>query len=450
MNQPYLQFPPGFLWGTATSAYQIEGAVTEDNRGASIWDIFTQKPGRIYHNQTGDVSADHYHLWQEDIAIMAQLGLKAYRFSIAWPRIFPKGKGVANQAGLDFYDRLVDGLLEQGIRPFPTLYHWDLPQELQEQGGWENRQTAYYFADYAHYIVNRLADRVTDWITLNEPLVVVIAGYYTGEHAPGKQDLTAAFRVAHHLLLSHGLAVQSMRQAANRQLNIGIALNLSPIHTATSSAEDQRAARLFDGVANRLCLDAIFKGHYPEDVLSALGPIFGDFPSQDLTTISTPIEFLGVNYYSRNVVRFNSDIPIIQAELIQPIGNEYSMMWEIYPPGIYELLTRLWNDYHPKALIITENGICVPDGIDFDGRVRDERRIRYLRDHIVQVHRAIQENIPVLGYFVWTLMDNFEWAHGYRMRFGLVYVDFETLKRKIKDSGRWYSRLILKNGVGEG
>ena len=458
----FLRFPDGFIWGVATSAYQIEGAWNEDGRGLSIWDTFCRTPGKIHEGETGDVAADHYHRWAEDVRLMADLGLKAYRFSTAWPRIIPNGAGAVNPAGLDFYDRLVDALLANGVTPFVTLYHWDLPQALQDRGGWANRDTAQHFAEYARIVVERLGDRVMHWITHNEPAVVAAAGHFTGENAPGQQDPLAAFAAAHHLLLSHGLAVEALRASARRPLKIGLTLNLNPVHPASDSEEDRKAAVRFDGGLNRMFLDPVLRGQYPDDMLALLGPLLPPITADDLKRMTAPLDFLGVNYYSRAVVRHDPNFPIVEASQIHPAGNEYSGMWEIYPPGMHELLTRLWNEYGraspvPAAqaqadpplpeILVTENGIPVPDGLDFDGRVRDDRRIRYLRDHLVQVHRAIADGVPVKGYFVWTLMDNFEWAHGYRMRFGLVYVDFKTLARTIKDSGRWYAQVIRENGV---
>lgn len=443
----FLQFPKGFIWGTATSAYQIEGAWNEDGRGLSIWDTFSHAPGRTYHGDNGDSAADHYHRWKEDIGLMTEIGIKAYRFSIAWTRILPEGTGAANKGGLDFYDRLVDALLEKGITPYPTLFHYDLPQALQDRGGWPDRDTAKHFGEYARIVGERLGDRVTNWITHNEPFVTAVAGHFTGEHAPGIQDPMAAFTAGHHLMLSHGYAVQALRAAGRRPLNIGVALNLNPVHPASDSEPDRLAAAMYDGILNRMFLDPILKGKYPDDIMSTLGFLFPPMQPDDLKTISEPLDFLGVNYYSRNVVRREENFPLIQSVPVMPEGNEYSQMWEIYPEGIHELLKRIHTDYAPATIIVLENGICVPDGIDFDGRVRDERRIRYLRSHIAQVHRAISDGIPVTGYFVWSLLDNFEWALGYRMRFGLVYVDFETKKRTMKDSGRWYARVIKENGV---
>lgn len=446
-NEKFLRFPEGFIWGAATSAYQIEGAWNEDGKGPSIWDTFCRIPGKIRNGDTGDVAADHYHRWEEDVKIMAELGLKAYRFSISWPRIFPEGVGEVNRKGLDFYSRLVDKLLAHGIEPFVTLYHWDLPQALQDKGGWPSRDTAYAFARYAETVASELGDRVSFWITHNEPFVAAIIGHFTGEHAPGLQDPVAAFSAAHHLLLSHGLAVQAIRAAASRKPEVGIVLNLHPVHPASPSEEDRLAARRLDGVINRMFLDPVLKGKYPEDMLELFGFLLPEIRPGDMETISVPIDFIGINYYTRSVARFDPEFPLIQVSQVHPEGNEYSQMWEIYPPGIYEIVVRVWKDYNPPSIFLTENGVPVPDGVDFDGRVRDERRIRYLRNHLIHLHRAISEGAPVRGYFVWSLLDNFEWAYGYSMRFGLVYVDYPTQKRIIKDSGRWYAQVIKENGL---
>ncbi|MEW6716983.1 MAG: GH1 family beta-glucosidase [Chloroflexota bacterium] len=450
-NHTFHQFPKNFFWGTATSSYQIEGAWDQDGRGLSIWDTFCRQAGTIEDGSSGEVAADHYHRWQEDINLMSELGLNAYRFSIAWPRILPEGTGKVNTPGLDFYDRLVDALLERNIQPFPTLYHWDLPQTLQDRGGWPNRDTAQAFGEYACILGERLGDRVNYWITHNEPMVMALAGHFLGEHAPGVRDPVAAFATAVNLLISHGYAVQALRDTSQAEAKIGITLNLAPVHPASDSEEDLRSAERFDMVINRLFLDPVLRGSYPVELTKPLESVFPKVTTEDLKLISTHIDFLGVNYYTRNVVRHDPDFPFVQAEQIHPQGNEYSQMWEIYPPGIYELLTHVWDKYgkdnYPGLrLFITENGICVPDGIDFDGRVRDERRIRYLRDHLKYTKQAMDEDVPVDGYFVWSLLDNFEWAHGYQMRFGLVYVDFKTQKRTIKDSGRWFARVVKENG----
>ena len=445
-NEQFLHFPTDFVWGTATSSYQIEGAWDEDGKGASIWDTFCRQPGKIEGGDTGDVAVDHYHRWEGDVGIMADLGLNAYRFSISWPRVLPAGKGRVNPPGLDFYERLVDGLLENGIEPYATLYHWDLPQALQDEGGWANRDTARYFAEYASVVAGRLGDRVTHWITHNEPFVTAMAGYASGEHAPGVQDPATGLLVAHHLLLSHGYAVEVLRDTVSRPLQVGITLDFNPVHPNSDSEEDHRAADRFDAVRNRLFTEPVFLGRYPDDAVELFGPLFPQVEPDDLERIAAPVDFLGVNYYTRAVVRHDPESPYLEAGWVRPEGSEYSEMWEIYPPGLHELLTRLWTDYRPANMFITENGIPVPDELGADGRVRDEQRIRYLHDHLAQVHRAIGEGIPVRGYFAWSFMDNFEWALGYRMRFGLVYVDYETLERTVKDSGRWYAGVIRENG----
>ncbi|MCL4560235.1 MAG: GH1 family beta-glucosidase [Chloroflexi bacterium] len=442
-----MYFPKGFMWGTATSAYQIEGAWSEDGKGVSIWDTFSHMTGKTARGATGEIAADHYHRLSEDLHIMRDLGLNTYRFSISWPRVFSEGAGQVNPAGLAFYDRLVDGLLENHIQPMVTLYHYDLPQALHNQGGWVNRKVAQYFGDYAHEVAHKLGDRVTHWITHNEPWVVAFLGYFTGQHAPGIQDPVAALQVTHHLLLSHGYAVEAIRSEQRQPGKIGIALNLSPIYPASENEEDLQAALRIDSLQNRLTLDPLFRGAYPEDLKQRLGDLFPSVPPEDLKVISTPIDFLGINYYTRQVVRSDPDFPLFQGVPTMPSGNEYSQMWEIYPRGIYDLLSRVWSDYHPASIIVTENGVPVPDGLDFDERVRDYRRIRYLSDHLQEVYRAIQDQVPVGGYLVWSLLDNFEWALGYDMRFGLVYVDFETKKRKIKDSGYWFKQVIANNGL---
>ncbi|MDI6694555.1 MAG: GH1 family beta-glucosidase [Anaerolineales bacterium] len=447
MTHNRLDFPPDFIWGVATSAYQIEGAWNEDGRGLSIWDTFCRQPGKIRNGDTGDVAADHYHRMPADVQLIGDLNIPAYRFSIAWPRIQPDGKGKVNAPGLDFYDRLVDNLLARKIQPFVTLYHWDLPQVLQDEGGWTNRTTAQRFAEYAQIVAQRLGDRVNYWITHNEPFVTAMAGHYTGEHAPGKRDLTAALQAAHHLLLSHGLSVQVIRSQVQHPVNVGITLNLTTVHPASDSQADHAATIRYDGIQNRLFLDPVLHGRYPEDMLNLFGPLFPQIQPNDMEIIHTPLDFLGANYYNRTIIRHDPDYPLVNLQEIHLEGREYSQMWEIYPEGIYEVLVRLWNEYHPPKIYITENGIAVPDGLDADGRIRDYRRIRFIRDHIAECHRAIQAGIPLHGYFVWSLMDNFEWAWGYDMRFGLVYVDFKTLQRKVKESGRWFSQVIRQNGL---
>ncbi|MBI3175785.1 MAG: beta-glucosidase [Chloroflexi bacterium] len=442
-----LSFPKDFIWGVAASAYQIEGAWNEDGRGTSIWDTFSHIPGKVLNNENGDVAADHYHRWKEDVALMSELGVKAYRFSTAWPRILPEGVERVNPKGLDFYDRLVDELLRRGIEPYICLFHWDLPQPLQDQGGWTNRETASHFAEYARVTAERLGDRVKTWFTHNEPWVAAFVGHLFGEHAPGQKDLGAAIKAMHHLLLSHGLAAEAIRAAVKGPVQIGITLNLNPVHPATNSKKDREAAERVDLFMNRIVLDPLLKGTTPiQD--SALTKILTARLIQDgdLQKIRQ-LDLLGVNYYSRTVMKHSNSLPVVNAEQVHPVGNEYSGMWEIYPEGMHETLKMVW-EYHPTCeLMVTENGIPVPDGVDFDGRVRDERRIRYLRDHIAQVHRAIEDGIPVKGYFHWSLLDNFEWALGYGQRFGLVHVDWKTQKRITKDSGRWFAKVIQENGL---
>ena len=449
MSGEILKFPDGFTWGAATSAYQIEGAFDEDGKGPSIWDAFCRRPGHVHAGESGDLAADHYHRWPQDIELMKRIGLKAYRFSIAWTRILPEGRGAVNPAGLDFYDRLIDALLAAGITPYPTLFHYDLPQTLQDQGGWTNRETAKYFAEYAHIVGERLGDRAGHWLTHNEPWVTAILGYLTGEHAPGSRNPFSAVAAVHNVLLSHGLALQALRASVRAPAQIGIALNLSPAYPATP--RDGRAVRFTDGFINRIILDPLLKGRYPEDFSRALWWRFLEWGAnrrsssrprpEDLKLISAPLDFVGVNYYTRAVVRY---VPIAQSVPVRPPGSEYSEMWEIYPPGIYDLLVRLKNEYNHPNWVVSENGVPVPDKLE-EGRVHDDRRIAYLRDHIAQVHRALAAGVPVTGYFVWSLLDNFEWAYGYTKRFGLVYVDFKSEERTLKDSALWYAQVIKDN-----
>lgn len=440
-------FPKNFIWGVAASAYQVEGAWNEDGRGVSIWDTFSHTPGKVVNNENGDVAADHYHRWKEDVALMSELGVKAYRFSTAWTRILPNGIGRVNKKGLDFYDRLVDELLKKNIEPYVCLFHYDLPQALQDEGGWTNRETAAHFAVYARTVAARLGDRVNIWFTHNEPWVTAFVGHFFGEHAPGKKDLPASIKALHHLLLSHGLAAEEIRAEIKRPVKVGITLNLNPVHPATDSKKDREAAERVDMFMNRIVLDPLLKGNSPiQESLITKMLTSKIIQNGDLEKIRQ-LDILGVNYYSRAVIKHSNALPIVNVEQVHPEGNEYSGMWEIYPDGMYEILKYVW-DYKPTCeLMVTENGIPVPDGVDFDGRVRDERRIRYLQNHIAQVHRAIEDGIPVKGYFHWSLLDNFEWALGYAQRFGLVHVDFKTQKRIIKDSGRWFAKVIEYNAV---
>ena len=444
----FLHFPEHFVWGAATASYQIEGGCEADGRGESIWDRFCRTLGKVYNGDTGDVACDHYHRHREDIALMREIGLKGYRFSVAWPRIFPKGRRTLNPAGLDFYDRLVDGLLDAGIQPFITLYHWDLPQALQNRGGWANRDTVAAFRDYAATVSERLGDRVTHWITHNEPWVAAFLGHETGMHAPGITDLATAVQVSHHLLLSHGEAVRVLREHGNERTQVGIVCNSAPVQPASESEEDRAAARRFDGYLNRWFLDPVFKGAYPEDMLAWYGDCAPEVQEGDMKILSEKIDFLGVNYYTRSVMAADPEGGFLRVRDVHPEDSEYTEMdWEIYPEGLYQILKRVHRDYEVPLLYVTENGAAFADEVGPDGRVCDPRRKAYLRDHFVQAHRAIEEGIPLAGYFVWSLMDNFEWAHGYSKRFGITYVDYPTQQRILKESGRWVGEVIQANGV---
>jgi beta-glucosidase len=443
-------FPAGFLWGAATAAYQIEGAVAEDGRGESIWDRFCRTPGAVLNGDTGDVADDHYHRWRGDIGVMQELGLKAYRFSIAWSRIFPTGTGAVNPAGLDFYDHLVDGLLEAGITPYVTLYHWDLPQALQDQGGWANPAAVDAFADYAETVARRLGDRVKNWITHNEPWVVAFVGNLQGRHAPGGHDLTVALRVAHHLLLSHGRAVPRLRSAVP-DANVGITLNFSTSRPATASPADAQATMLHDQYLNRWFLDPVFGRGYPAEMAATFGDRFAAPSPTELAEIAVPIDFLGVNYYFPNFVRQGGDLGFATLPREDLAGRGYeltAMGWPVVPDAFHELLSRLGRDYQPRAMYVTENGAAFDDQLA-GGRVADDRRTAYLNGHLGAVLQAIDEGAPIRGYFVWSLLDNFEWALGYSKRFGVVYVDYATQARVIKDSGHWYQSVVSTNLLPE-
>lgn len=433
-----VRFPTDFVWGTATASYQIEGAIHEGGRSTSIWDTFSATPGKVLQGHTGEVACDHYHLWRDDIALMRDMGLNGYRFSIAWPRILPDGTGRVNTEGLDFYDRLVDDLLAAGIQPYATLYHWDLPQVLQDKGGWTNRETAYAFAEYTRVVVERLGDRVAGWITHNEPWCVSFLGYRTGEHAPGIQENKQAIEAVHHLMLSHGLAMQEIRRLVP-QTPAGITLNLGPVYPLDpQNPADLDAARHVDAEVNRLFLDPLFKGSYPADY-----EYLNLLPVQpgDLEIISAPIDFLGINYYSRRVVKDNNG----KVASVRPEGTYTTMDWEIYPEGIYDLLLRVHQEYQPKKIYITENGSSGEETPDLNGVVHDDLRTSYLQTHLYQLHRVVEAGVPLAGYFAWSLLDNFEWAWGYTRRFGIVYVDFDNQKRIVKDSGNWYKSFVGKN-----
>ncbi|GAA1367076.1 GH1 family beta-glucosidase [Streptomyces beijiangensis] len=442
--------PSDFTWGVATAAYQIEGAVAEDGRLPSIWDTFSHTPGKIEADENGDVACDHYHRWREDIALMKQLGVDAYRFSVAWPRVVPGGDGPVNEKGLAFYDQLVDGLLEAGITPYPTLYHWDLPQALQDRGGWPERETAEHFAAYAAVVAGRLGDRVENWTTLNEPLCSAWIGHLEGRMAPGLTDITAAVRASYHLHLGHGLATQAIR-AAVPGARVGIVNNLSPCEPATDREEDRAAAVRADGHTNRWWLDPIHGRGYPQDMVDLYGV---DLPVRagDLETIAAPLDWLGLNYYFRNVVAADPGGPLPHAKQVYLPGARHTAMdWEVNADGLENMLVRLADDYGPQQIYITENGSAYPDVLRADGSIDDTERVRYLEEHLAACARAVRRGVPLSGYFAWSLLDNFEWAYGYDKRFGLVHVDYPTQRRTIKGSGYRYADIVRSSrGRGRG
>ena len=464
-TSPTVRFPAGFAWGASTAAYQIEGAVDEDGRGRSIWDTFSHTPGAIADGTTGDVATDHYHRTEQDVALMADIGLTAYRFSIAWPRIVPSGAGAVNQAGLDFYSRLVDQLLERSITPMVTLYHWDLPQALQDVGGWTNRDTIGWFADYAVVVAEALGDRVSSFATLNEPWCSAFLGYGTGTHAPGTADDATALLTAHHLLLAHGRGVAALRAALPSSAQVSITLNFAVPRPATASDTD--ATRHVDAIANRMFLDPIRHGAYPADLLAdtLLVSDWAFVRDGDLEAISAPIDFLGVNYYMPTRIAAASDDLAARtgrpddgsapfrwpgtdlAYALPEPGPHTAMNWLIDPASLTELLLRLNREYPGLPLVITENGAAFDDTVEPSGAIHDTARIEYLREHIGAVHAAIEEGVDVRGYFVWTLLDNFEWSCGTDKRFGLVFVDYDTLERRPKDSALWFHDVVAANGL---
>ncbi len=445
-----ITFPKDFVWGTATASYQIEGAVHDDGRGVSIWDTFSHTPGKTLNGDTGDVADDHYHRWQGDLALLKELGIRAYRFSVAWPRILPDGVGRINPAGLDFYDRLVDRLLAEGITPFVTLYHWDLPQALQDRGGWGSRDTIDAFVTYTDIVAKRLGDRVKHWMTHNEPWVVAFLGNLLGMHAPGFKDLPLSLAVAHNVLVSHGRAVPVIR-AASQGAQVGIVLNPHVVISASDSPEDALAAQHFDGFMNRWFLDPLYGRGYPADMLALFGSSAPTIHPGDMEAIAVPTDFLGVNTYSPAFVRADPDAALglgsLSPEELGARGYELTTMgWPVVPDGMRMLLERLHRDYAPGALYVAENGAAFPDAPS-GGRVHDPRRIAYLDGYLHGAYQALEAGVPLRGYFVWSFMDNFEWSLGYGQRFGIVYVDYETLERTPKDSAYWYRDVIAANGL---
>jgi beta-glucosidase len=448
------------VWGAATAAFQIEGSTTVDGRTDSIWDEFCRRPGAVVAGDTGDPAADHYRQYERDVALMSELGLGAYRFSVAWPRIRPDG-GPVNPLGLDFYERLVDRLLENGISPWATFYHWDLPQVLEERGGWANRDTAYQFVDYVRAVLDRLGDRVPVWTTLNEPWCSAFLGYASGKHAPGRTEPSAAIAAVHHLLLAHGLGMAAIRELAP-SADAGLTLNLFPVEPADpESPADVDAARRIDGLQNRIFLDPVLCGSYPQDLLDDLAPfgIADNIQDGDLAIISAPVDLLGVNYYRAHTVTAGpGDEPSsgpsewIGAEHVGFLSTGQPRTdsgWEVQPPGLVDVLVRMHHEYPPVPLHITENGAAYRDTIDPDGEIRDHQRIAFLDAHLRAAHTAIEHGVDLRGYFYWSLLDNFEWAEGYAKRFGIVHVDYASQRRTPKLSAWWYANVIAVNGLPE-
>ena len=447
-----LSFPPDFRWGVSTAAYPIEGAWNEDGKGESIWDRFAHHGGNIKDGSTGDVACDHYHRMPEDVQLMAELGINTYRFSVSWPRIFPHGTGKPNAGGVDFYNRLIDALLEHRIAPFLVLYQWDLPQALQDKGGWENRDAPGWFADYARTLYGTMGDRVHLWITHNEPFVPSLLSYFEGEHPPALRNLKRALEVSKQILLSHGLAVRAFREE-NIEGKIGLSTIFFPVHAAGNDPEDLVACRRYDGYFHRWFLDPLFRGGFPEDMLAWYRSKGTDFPqldSREADIIAEPIDFLGLCYFSRFVVK-RGEGTLLEVEMVDaPAERASDMGWEIYPEGIYEVLKRVQEEYTPAEIYVSENGIPLADRIEEDGTIRDDRRIDFLSRCLTCVHRAIEEGVPVRGYSVWSLMDNLEWDLGLSKRFGLAYVDYQTLKRIPKQSFRWYGAVVRGGALEQG
>lgn len=435
-------FPRDFTWGVAASAYQIEGAWNEDGKGESIWDRFSHTPGKVKNGDTGDIACDHYHRYAEDVALMKQLGVKAYRFSISWPRVLPRGKGAVNNAGLDFYKRLVDELLQAGIEPWICLHHWDLPQAMQNEGGWANPISVQYFADYAKLLAQELGGNIKRWTIFNEPRCIAWLGYLIGIHAPGKKDMQLAVKVSHHLMLALGKTIQMLKDC-NHSFCVGTIVDLNAVHPIGDSQKDREAAHKHDQFWNRWFIDPLFKGEYP--------PLAGETglkpTKDDMSLIRQPLDFLGVNYYTRTIIAHDASVPVTRAKGVQKKTPTTEMGWEIYPDGLYEVLMRFRTEYGNPLLYVTENGAAFEDNVTRSGEVQDDDRIAYLRDHIASAYQALRDGVNLKGYFTWTLMDNFEWAEGYSKRFGLVYIDRQTLKRTPKKSFRWYKNIIANNGI---
>lgn len=437
-----MNFPNDFLWAVATSSYQIEGAALEEGRGECIWTRFSHTPGKVANNETGDIACDHYHLYHDDVALMRELGIQAYRFSVAWSRVLPAGTGAINTAGLDFYDRLVDALLAANIMPFLTLYHWDLPQALQDQGGWENPASVEWFAAYTDVMTGRLGDRVKHWTTHNEPFVVAFVGNWEGRHSPGIQDLPVALRVAHHLLLSHAASLGVIRQRVP-DAKAGIVLNHTWFDAASERPEDQKARQNKDGFVNRWFLDPVMRGHYPADTVELFGNALAGIDLSAVQAVAVPLDFIGVNYYTREVCAWDANHPpFFSTQVRQSTSPHTEMDWEVYPTGLTNILNWLHTDYAVPAIYIAENGAAFNDPPPQHDVVKDPDRLAYLKAHFQAAHDSLQAGVPLKGYFVWSFLDNFEWAYGYAKRFGIIHVDFATLKRTWKESARWYQSFI--------
>jgi beta-glucosidase len=443
-----MTFPHDFVWGAATSNYQIEGAAWEDGRGECIWTRFSHTPGKVTNGDTGDVACDHYHRYAEDIALLRTLGLGAYRYSVSWPRILPQGSGALNAAGLDFYDRLTDTVLSAGLRPFVTLYHWDLPQALQDQGGWVNPASVGWFAAYADAITQRLGDRVKDWTTLNEPWCSAFLGYWVGEHAPGIRDIRQGFHAAHHLLLAHAAAVPDIRRNAPGA-RVGITLNPAPQFPASDAPENVAIARFVDGTRNRWWLDPIYRGAYPADIAgdARIAPALEGLDVGRMGEAAVPLDFLGINYYTHNTLRHDPSRPYDGAEVFPPDARFTAMGWEIDGRHLQTILERIHADYAPPAIYVTESGAAFPEPDHVEGEVlEDPDRVEFLRAYLRGAAAALAHGVPLKGYFVWSFLDNFEWAHGYAMRFGIVHIDFATQRRTLKRSAHDYG-VVVRTGV---
>jgi beta-glucosidase len=433
-----------FIWGVATSSYQIEGAANEDGRGKSIWDTFCKVPGKVANFDNGDIACDHYHRFKEDLDLMKWMGVKAYRFSVAWPRVIPDGVGRVNEMGLDFYDRLIDSSLEREIAPWLTMYHWDLPEALQLRGGWNNREVVEWFGEYGEVLTSRFGDRVKNWMTLNEPLCSAWLGHLYGDMAPGIKDLQTALNVSHNLLMSHGLACQVIRSNVS-EANVGIVINVTPAVPATDSQVDSNAAQLADGFDNRWFLDPVFGRTYPADVIDALGAS-PEIHSGDMELIAQDLDFLGVNFYFRQTVAADQNSkPLPIRSVNRENVKKTAMNWEVHPQAFEEILLRISKEYSPKAIYITENGSAWNDEV-INGEIIDDERIDYLVRHLDAMRSARNQGAPILGYFAWSFLDNFEWAYGYEKRFGLIYVDYKTQTRTPKKSALFYRQLLL-NGT---